>query len=222
MKTAIRGATLITVILAGALTAVSCLGMKEQAASSAGQRLELQAAQSADSATATASATAVGIRSRESANRTSYMEQAQPVPESTATLTVGLESLRDLPEGAAYRATEGQASVELRRQGNEIMATGHCDSIGRLYSLYLDLSIEQVREIDSLERELNRSQRYRLEAERELEEAKRSDESSKRQPPDRWLPWVLTGFLFGVAADRLIDKAIHNAKCKIHNKDNGN
>lgn len=212
----------MTVILAGALTAVSCLGMKEQAASSSMQQQELQAAQQADSSAVASGAIAITSSATEIMNRTSYMEQTQPVPESTATLTVGLESLRDLPEGAAYRATEGQASVELRRQGDEIMATGHCDSIGRLYSFYFDLSLEQSREIDSLEWELNRSQHYRLEAEKLLEETKRVDESSKKQPPNRWFAWVLTGFFFGIAAGFLTNKVIHNAKCIINNKDNGN
>lgn len=84
------------------------------------------------------------------------------------------------------------------------MATGHCDSIGRLYSFYFDLSLEQSKEIDSLEWELNRSQHYRLEAEKLLEEAKRVDESSKKQPPNRWIEWMLTGFFCGIAVYHLL------------------
>lgn len=60
------------------------------------------------------------------------------MPKETVTLTVSADSLRELPEGATYRAQSGRASVEVRKgqQAGTIVVYASCDSLQRLVEEY--------------------------------------------------------------------------------------
>ena len=74
----------------------------------------------------------------------------EPVPAQEATLTIPFQNLLDLPEGAGYRHRDGRASVDIRRQGDSLAVTGHCDSLMRRCLFYEEeVFRRQVRE-DSL------------------------------------------------------------------------
>ena len=53
----------------------------------------------------------------------------QPVPPSTATLTVPLDSLRGLPAGASFTARSGQATATLQMHGDTVVVDAGCDSL---------------------------------------------------------------------------------------------
>lgn len=55
----------------------------------------------------------------------------EPVAAESSIVRASLASLRDLPEGAGYSSRNGRAGVELARVGDEIVATGSCDSLAR-------------------------------------------------------------------------------------------
>lgn len=131
--------------------------------------------------------------------------EIQSVPESEAIVTVTSQSLRDLPEGAAFRAVSGQASVELSRTGDEITAIGHCDSLSRLCGFYAELNIRQEEMLDSLEEVISRSKAHERQLVMEVAEMQSSIQRREVKPPTRqWLwcmlgaaPGLITGFWLG-------------------------
>ena len=132
-------------------------------------------------------------QSRHSVNgtaRTTVMEQSQTVPESSATLTVTMTDLR-----------------ELMRHGDEIYATGHCDSVSRLYRYYFDMNLRQSETVDSLMWELDRSRVKQAALARELAGLKAGEAVSESRPACRWPLWFISGFVAGLAAGFLIRKA---------------
>lgn len=54
------------------------------------------------------------------------------VPPSLAELTIPIDSLRRLPEGAAYTKKSGQATLTLKVKGDSIQGTASCDSLQQL------------------------------------------------------------------------------------------
>lgn len=60
----------------------------------------------------------------------------EPIPAQEAALTIPFQNLLDLPEGAGYRHRDGRASVDIRRQGDSLTVTGHCDSLMRRCLFY--------------------------------------------------------------------------------------
>ncbi len=152
-------------------------------------------------------------QSRHSVNgtaRTTVMEQSQTVPESSATLTVTMTNLRDLPEGASYRASDGRAGIELMRHGDEICATGHCDSVSRLYRYYFDMNLRQSETVDSLMWELDRSRAKQATLARELAGLK-AGEAVSEKPPCMPVAAMVHFRLRGRACSRLSYQ-----KCRIH------
>ncbi|WP_281818330.1 hypothetical protein [Parabacteroides goldsteinii] len=51
------------------------------------------------------------------------------VPPSLAELTIPMDSLRKLPEGAAYTKKSGQATLTLKIKGDSVQGTASCDSL---------------------------------------------------------------------------------------------
>lgn len=51
-------------------------------------------------------------------------------------LTISVDSLLKLPEGAAYRENKDRAHVEASRRGRVIYITGTCDSLQRQVEYY--------------------------------------------------------------------------------------
>lgn len=52
---------------------------------------------------------------------------------------ISVDSLLELPQGAAYHKKSGQAGVEVTRQGRTIYITGTCDSLQRQVDYYESL-----------------------------------------------------------------------------------
>lgn len=72
------------------------------------------------------------------------------IPSSLAGLTIPTDSLRDLPEGAAYVARSGQAGLRLEVRDKRLYATATCDSLQRQV-FHLEEELHQAR--DSLRQE---------------------------------------------------------------------
>lgn len=54
------------------------------------------------------------------------------IPSSLAELTIPMDSLRKLPEGAAYTKKSGQATLTLKVKGDSIQGIASCDSLRQL------------------------------------------------------------------------------------------
>lgn len=218
MKHVIRGAVL-ALITAVAFISAGCSPVKrtersaiqEQEASTAAVSEYRDALEGAQAG----SATTKSMDRKE--HRTIHAVTAEGIAEEQATLDVLMESLRELPDGAGYAAKEGRAGVEIRKNGDRIEVTGRCDSINRLYIYYRDMSLEQSREIDSLQWEVARLERINARHEAELATAHevQSLESEKAPGGSRW-PWALAGAIAGAAvavpAVRLKDKIVNKIK----------
>lgn len=59
-----------------------------------------------------------------------------PVPASRVNLTVSVDSLLKLPEGATYRRSNERAHVEAYQKDGIIYITGTCDSLQRQVEYY--------------------------------------------------------------------------------------
>ena len=75
---------------------------------------------------------------------------AELIPEVTAQVTIPMQSLDDLPDGAGYGTTNGRATIEAVRQGDNIVVTGKCDSIARQCILYERQASRYRQTVDSL------------------------------------------------------------------------
>lgn len=62
-------------------------------------------------------------------------------------LTIPVDSLPVLPEGASYHGRSGQAGIEVSRQGDQIHVTGTCDSLEREVEYYSDLYSETLQQL---------------------------------------------------------------------------
>ena len=112
-------------------------------------------------------------------------------------MRASLASLRDLPEGAGYSSRNGRAGVELARVGDEIVATGSCDSLAREVEwLWMEnwftseraVSLASTLEAKSRELELERERIAVLE--REVSEQSSSGVQAV-------IKWLLTGAATG-------------------------
>ncbi len=145
--------------------------------------------------------------SRTQANRTLLMA-AEGVPGQTAQLTIPMQNLRDLPDGAKYTVQNGRASVEAERQGENIVVTGKADSIVRRCLYFENQVFRQRQSLDSLSRLLLTSQAAN-EQQSTLAAARSGTTQTvetTRKPPATWHWWLLTGFLAGGAAAAWLTK----------------
>lgn len=104
------------------------------------------------------------------------------IPASAVKLTIAADSLRKLPEGAAYRGKSGQANLTVGTDGKgNLVAEASCDSLQQLVLWY--------------EEELTR---IRSETKNETSNDVQTEE--KRPPNQMWVfvTGVLTGLLAGV------------------------
>lgn len=196
------------ITVAGILLALASCGAQKETVTS-NRSLSVRETAAVNVADSTRQMAVMALQSRHSqtgASLTSFTEESQTVPESSATLRTTLTSLRDLPDGASYRASDGRASIELRREGDEVYATGHCDSIERLYRYYLFTSLRQSETVDSLEWELDRSISRQAFLARELAAMKAGQAASSGSPScSRW-PWLIAGCVAGLAGGVLLSK----------------
>lgn len=60
----------------------------------------------------------------------------EAVPQEAARLAVPVTSLRDLPQGAAWRSQSGRASATLSVKDDTVWVDAQCDSLTRLCEVY--------------------------------------------------------------------------------------
>lgn len=94
------------------------------------------------------------------------------IPSSLAELTIPTDSLRKLPEGAAYTKKSGQATLTLKVKGDSIQGTASCDSLQQ--------------QVFNLEEELHQA-RDRLEQQETIKE-----------PPEFTFKCYLSGIITGI------------------------
>lgn len=71
----------------------------------------------------------------------------EAIPPSQVSLTIPVDSLPALPQGASYHGRSGQAGIEVSRQGDQILVTGTCDSLEREVEYYSDLYCETLQQL---------------------------------------------------------------------------
>ena len=134
MKNRIRGIPLVLLLVAVLMAACGTIKntMSEQTSSleqsSSSTQLEAQAAAVHD----------VQLHTQEqmqAEQTTTLREYAEPVPEEQTDMTIPMQNLLDLPDGAKYSAQNGRASVEAEKHGDKIVVRGRCDSIARRHLL---------------------------------------------------------------------------------------
>lgn len=141
---------------------------------------------------------ATTMRSEQKEELTRYAITTEGVAAESAMLTAPIQSLHNLPEGAGYAAREGRAGIEVRRRGDNIEVTGHCDSINRLCLQYQEMSMEQIYRADSLELELLWLKEENRVQTSELNSLQAERAKAREKPPARGHWWALAGFAAGL------------------------
>lgn len=123
----------------------------------------------------------------------------EPVPAQEAALTIPFQNLLDLPEGAGYRHRDGRASVDIRRQGDSLAVTGHCDSLMRRCLFYEEeVFRRQVREDSLLQTvEFYKQELVRIRSETEQDITEVETEFKQRFNP---IKIALIAFIAGMAS----------------------
>lgn len=137
----------------------------------------------------------------ETQQTTTKSEDTEVVPAQTSSLTVPTQNLLDLPEGASYNASEGRSSVEAKRQGDNIVITGNCDSVARRSWRFEQTVFRQCSTIDSL-RNVILDQQKLIDEYEALEKARSGTTEQVEQTvkkPSNWHKWLLGGVVLGVA-----------------------
>ena len=137
----------------------------------------------------------------ETQQTTTKSEDTEVVPAQTSSLTVPTQNLLDLPEGASYNASEGRSSVEAKRQGDNIVITGNCDSVARRSWRFEQTVFRQCSTIDSL-RNVILDQQKLIDEYEALEMARSGTTEQVEQTvkkPSNWHKWLLGSVVLGVA-----------------------
>lgn len=139
---------------------------------------------------------------------TTLREYAEAVPEERTDMTIPVQNLLNLPEGATYSAQNGRVSVEAQRQGDRIVVRGKCDSIARRCTNFENRVFRQRVLIDSLTARMDAMQAYYARADSlfAAEVSARQAAARFERPPATWHWWLLAGFLAGGAASAWLTK----------------
>lgn len=113
-----------------------------------------------------------------------YAITAQPISEDIAVVDVPVSAVAELPDGASYTASEGRATAQLTRIGDNIKVEARCDSVARLCEIYRYIALDYMSANDSLRKEIAKLDTKRQQLQEALEEQKRS-------PPNHALGWLL-------------------------------
>lgn len=113
-----------------------------------------------------------------------YAITAQPIAEDIAVVDMPLSAVVELPDGASYTASEGRATVQATRIGDNIKVEARCDSVARLCEIYRYIALDYMTANDSLRKEITKLNAKR----RQLQEA---INEQKKSPPNYVLAWLL-------------------------------
>lgn len=199
MKDRIRGWTPVILLLLAVFLLAGCGTSKESRVLQ--RQGTVRTERMADSAAVSADVAVTAARKMQEllADRRSSTLIQEPIPAQEAALTISFQNLFDLPEGAGYRHRDGRASVDIRRQGDSLTVTGHCDSLMRRCLFYEEeVFRRQVRE-DSL---LQTVEFYKRELVRIRNETEQDITEVKTEFKQRFSPVkiALLAFIAGVAS----------------------
>ena len=113
-----------------------------------------------------------------------YAITAQPIAEDIAVVDIPVSAVVELPDGASYTASEGRATAQVTRTGDNIKVEARCDSVARLCEIYRYIALDYMSTNDSLRKEITRLDTKRQQLQEALEEQKKS-------PPNCALAWLL-------------------------------
>lgn len=126
----------------------------------------------------------------------------QSIPAAQAQVTIPMQSLTDLPEGAKFGESSGRATVEAVRFGDNIILTGRCDSVARQCAVLERKTTRQQNTIDSLSKALQYkdSELSQLAVKlnsNSVQTASAVEET--RKPPRKIGGWFVAGTALGLA-----------------------
>ena len=202
MRKTIKGFPLMLLLLLATTCLASCSATKSTSSKSETMDEVVQEVASAVIQAETAHAEQHSVLHQvETQQTTTKSEDTEVVPAQTSSLTVPTQNLLDLPEGASYNASEGRSSVEAKRQGDNIVITGNCDSVARRSWRFEQTVFRQCSTIDSL-RNVILDQQKLIDEYEALEMARSGTTEQVEQTvkkPSNWHKWLLGGVVLGVA-----------------------
>lgn len=202
MRKTIKGFPLMLLLLLAMTCLASCSATKSTSSKSETMDEVVQEVASAVIQAETAHAEQHSVLHQvETQQTTTKSEDTEVVPAQTSSLTVPTQNLLDLPEGASYNASEGRSSVEAKRQGDNIVITGNCDSVARRSWRFEQTVFRQCSTIDSL-RNVILDQQKLIDEYEALEMARSGTTEQVEQTvkkPSNWHKWLLGGVVLGVA-----------------------
>lgn len=113
-----------------------------------------------------------------------YAITAQPIAEDVAVVDIPVEAVAELSDGASYTASEGRATAQLTRVGDNIKVEARCDSVARLCEIYRCIALDYMATNDSLRKEITKI----TSKQQQLQEALKEQ---KKTPPNHALGWML-------------------------------
>ncbi len=113
-----------------------------------------------------------------------YAITAQPIAEDVAVVDIPVEAVAELSDGASYTASEGRATAQLTRVGDNIKFEARCDSVARLCEIYRCIALDYMATNDSLRKEITKI----ASKQQQLQEALKEQ---KKTPPNHALGWML-------------------------------
>ena len=113
-----------------------------------------------------------------------YAITAQPIAEDVAVVDIPVEAVAELSDGASYTASEGRATAQLTRVGDNIKVEARCDSVARLCEIYRCIALDYMATNDSLRKEITKITSKQQQLQEVLKE-------QKKTPPNHALGWML-------------------------------
>lgn len=117
-----------------------------------------------------------------------YAITAQPIPEDIAVVEIPLAAVAELPDGASYTASEGRATAQMTRTGDNIKVRARCDSVSRLCEIYRYIALDYMATNDSLRKEISKIETSKKELQEDLD--KQKEISSNCVPAQLFIAFV--------------------------------
>lgn len=137
--------------------------------------------------------------------------EAEVIPPDSAQTRIPTQSIADLPDGAKFGTQSGRASVELTKQGDDVIVSARCDSVARKCEYYERVVFRQRNEIDSLQNALNSYDNtvqnwIDRQTENNQTEVLTAVSETEKPPSGRFWKGLLLGLVTGIGGFYLVDK----------------
>ena len=128
-------------------------------------------------------------------------ETTEGIAAAEVQMTIPMQNLLDLPEGAQYSDRNGRASVAAKRSGGNLIITSRCDSIARLCKIYESTVFRQRCLIDSLEQsnDMYKDSLAKEQYNATARSGTTEQNSIEEYRPSAWHKWLFSGIIIGVA-----------------------